>query len=75
MKKAKHDLPSETTDKGPAGGPANQPATEGNGQAPHPGPPAGDVLQQATHWVQENQQLALLGAFGVGVFIGVLLRR
>ncbi|MEZ4699000.1 MAG: hypothetical protein R2834_01620 [Rhodothermales bacterium] len=34
-----------------------------------------DVRGEATRWVQENQTLALVGAFGVGVFLGVLLRK
>ena len=32
-------------------------------------------LDQAQVWIKENRTLAMLGGFGLGVFIGVLLRR
>ena len=34
-----------------------------------------ELIQQAKSWIDENQTLAMLGGFGLGVFIGVLLRR
>ena len=34
-----------------------------------------ELVTQAKHWIEENQSLAILGGFGFGVFIGVLLRR
>ena len=34
-----------------------------------------DLMNQAKDWIQENQALAMLGGFGFGVFIGVLLRK
>ena len=34
-----------------------------------------ELLSQASAWIEENQTLAILGGFGFGVFIGVLLRR
>lgn len=33
------------------------------------------LLEQAEDWIRENQTVAMLGGFGLGVFIGVLLRR
>ena len=33
------------------------------------------ILDQAQEWIKENQTMAMLGGFGLGVFIGVLLRR
>ena len=33
------------------------------------------LLEQAEDWIKDNQTLAMLGGFGLGVFIGVLLRR
>ena len=33
------------------------------------------ILDQAQDWIKENQTVAMLGGFGLGVFIGVLLRR
>ena len=33
------------------------------------------ILDQAQEWIKENQTAAMLGGFGLGVFIGVLLRR
>ena len=33
------------------------------------------MLEQAEEWIRENQTMAMLGGFGLGVFIGVLLRR
>lgn len=33
-----------------------------------------DVIASALEWVEKNQTLAMLGAFAVGVFVGVLLR-
>ena len=34
-----------------------------------------ELIEQAKTWVEENQTMAMLGGFGFGVFIGVLLRR
>ena len=34
-----------------------------------------ELLEQAEEWIKENQTMAMLGGFGLGVFIGVLLRR
>lgn len=34
-----------------------------------------ELIDQAKGWVKENQTMAMLGGFGFGVFIGVLLRR
>lgn len=34
-----------------------------------------ELLGQAKTWVQDNQGVAMIGAFGVGVFLGVLMRR
>ena len=33
------------------------------------------LIEQAEDWIKENQTMAMLGGFGLGVFIGVLLRR
>lgn len=33
------------------------------------------LIEQAEDWIKENQTVAMLGGFGLGVFIGVLLRR
>ncbi len=33
------------------------------------------LVEQAKTWVEDNQTAAMLGGFGFGVFIGVLLRR
>lgn len=33
------------------------------------------LLEQAEDWIRDNQTVAMLGGFGLGVFIGVLLRR
>lgn len=33
------------------------------------------VQDQAKAWIRENRTLAVLGAFAVGVFVGVLMRR
>lgn len=33
------------------------------------------LFEQAQDWIKENQTTAMLGGFGLGVFIGVLLRR
>ncbi len=35
----------------------------------------GEMIAQAKTWIEENQTAAMLGGFGFGVFIGVLLRR
>ena len=35
----------------------------------------GELIEQAKIWIEENQTAAMLGGFGFGVFIGVLLRR
>lgn len=35
----------------------------------------GELITQARTWIEENQTAAMLGGFGFGVFIGVLLRR
>ena len=34
-----------------------------------------ELVEQTKAWVQDNKGLAMLGAFGVGVFLGVMLRR
>jgi len=34
-----------------------------------------DLTEKAREWIEENQAMAMLGGFGLGVFIGVLLRR
>jgi hypothetical protein len=34
-----------------------------------------EIIDQAKSWVEENQTMAMLGGFGLGVFLGVLLRR
>lgn len=34
-----------------------------------------ELIDHARVWVKENQTMAMLGGFGFGVFIGVLLRR
>lgn len=46
---------------------ARSPMEEKAGPAP--------ALETALAWVGENQSLAMLGAFAVGVFIGVMMRR
>jgi hypothetical protein len=33
------------------------------------------VLTPAVAWVEHNQTVAMLGAFALGVFLGVLMRR
>ena len=33
------------------------------------------LIELAEDWVRENHTMAMLGGFGLGVFIGVLLRR
>ena len=33
------------------------------------------IFDQAQDWIKENQTLAMLGGFGLGVFIGVLMRQ
>ena len=33
------------------------------------------LLEQAEGWIKNNQTTAMIGGFGLGVFIGVLLRR
>ena len=40
--------------------------------APSPDPEA--MMEAALAWVEENQTLAMLGAFALGVFIGTLMR-
>ena len=32
------------------------------------------ALAAALSWVEENQTLAMLGAFALGVFVGVMMR-
>ncbi len=34
-----------------------------------------ELVEQARSWIEANQTMAMLGGFGLGVFIGVLLRR
>ena len=44
-------------------------------QPEHPSPPDPAALMDAAlTWVEENQTLAMLGAFALGVFVGVLMR-
>ena len=33
------------------------------------------LVEQAEDWIRDNHTVAMLGGFGLGVFIGVLLRR
>ena len=40
--------------------------------APPPDPAA--AMEAALSWVEENQTLAMLGAFALGVFVGVMMR-
>ena len=42
-------------------------------ERPNPPDPAA-LMAEALSWVEENQTLAMLGAFALGVFIGVLMR-
>jgi len=37
-------------------------------------PDDGVSLEAVLNWVNENQTLAMLGAFALGVFVGVLMR-
>ena len=40
-----------------------------------PGPPDPEAMMEAAlDWVEQNQTLAILGAFAFGVFIGVMMR-
>lgn len=50
---------------------------------PFPPPPEADIsvpkppptpAETARAWIRDNQTFAMLGAFGIGVFIGVLMR-
>ena len=40
---------------------------------PTPPDPA-EVMARAVEWVEQNQTLAMLGAFALGVFIGTMMR-
>ena len=40
---------------------------------PNPPDPAA-LMAEALSWVEQNQTLAMLGAFALGVFIGALMR-
>ena len=46
-----------------------------NGEAASLEPDYAHLMNQAKAWVEDNQTAAMLGGFGFGVFIGVLLRR
>jgi ElaB/YqjD/DUF883 family membrane-anchored ribosome-binding protein len=51
-------------------------AHERNGTLERPDEPAiHSSLDAVTRWVRDHPQSAMLGAFGVGVFLGVLLRK
>ena len=39
-----------------------------------PPPDLASAMEAATDWVEKNQTLAMLGAFALGVFVGVLMR-
>ena len=39
----------------------------------NPSDPA-SVMTEALAWIEENQTLAMLGAFALGVFIGAMMR-
>lgn len=55
--------------------PAHHATTGANGSAQTPEAELNQFFDQAQDWIKENQTLAMLGGFGFGVFIGVLLRR
>jgi hypothetical protein len=42
--------------------------------APPASPPA-DLLEQVTTWIEQNQTTAMIGAFGLGAFLGIWIRR
>ncbi len=77
MKKTKHDSEPKTSRSTSGEEPGGTPAPpERNGENPPENEPrAEDILDEATRWVRANQTVALIGAFGVGVFLGVLLRK
>lgn len=37
-------------------------------------PDPGSVMAEALTWVEENQSLAMLGAFALGIFLGTMMR-
>lgn len=77
MKKIKQEYEPHTTRTAPGekpGGVPEAPVKNGDKQ-PQDGAVVEALLDDATRWMRENQTVALLGAFGVGVFLGVLLRK
>jgi hypothetical protein len=77
MKKTKHDSQPHTSRQAINEEPAVPPATHelNGGKRREDQAFAEELLDEATRWVRANQTVALLGAFGIGVFVGVLLRK
>ena len=52
------------------------PGSDHTDEAAEQSPPqnAASAVRSAVGWIEENPTLALVGAFALGVFVGVLLR-
>lgn len=75
------DTPSNSgsSDSAPPSSPSFEETNAPPWEEENDGPMGGDMspsfaLDMARLWVRRHQKASMLGAFGVGVFIGVLLR-
>ncbi|MDZ4702184.1 MAG: hypothetical protein SH809_20910 [Rhodothermales bacterium] len=77
MKKTKQAYEPQTTRPAPGEKPGIVPEASVRSDEKQPEDEAvlEAILDDATRWVRANQTVALLGAFGIGVFLGVLLRK
>ncbi len=63
---------TKTTEPHPGSGDGYNPQANTPELTPPPDP--AEMINAALTWVEQNQTLAMLGAFALGVFVGVLMR-